>query len=955
MSLTDPPAARVGLLERSTELEAVQHALTESAGGDGRLLVIDGPAGIGKTSLLDATRRLAEKGGVRVLTARGGRLERDFAYGVVRQLLERVVASATPAAREALLAGPAVHAGRALELAVDDGDDGDARVADDQAFAVRHGLYWLLSNLSLDGPLLVAVDDVQWADAPSLRFLAYLTRRLEGAALMVAVTARSDDETADDRVLAELTDDPMARRITPAPLSLDATAALLRGVDTGGETGVDMTFAAACHTATGGNPFLLHELRTALHTDDITPTAANAHRVAGLGPSTVARSLILRIGSISPAAVAVARAVAVLGASTDPAHAADLAGVDHSTALDALDRLVRASVLATDRPVRFSHPILRDAVYHDLSLGDRERLHTAAASRLLQSGAPASAVAVHLLATSGRGSSATVRTLRTAAATALGQGAADLAARYLQRALEEPPDAADLPTVHGELGRATWLAGEDPTSAVAHLRAALAGTTDERARPALAIALARAVFSTGDVTGAAPILEDELARPVDLPREERLTLEAELGSIHLLHEGTPENGRRIMAFAELPGETVAEMLALTNVAAWHWLEGTAGQVSTVARRALGQGRAVAAAGSDSIAILQAAWTGCYADDFDTAQDTIEATLADARRTGSVFGLTCSSAMASLIAFRRGDVALAETAARDGMAVPGLPPFVHPTLHAALAMALVERGELDEAERVMADSWVGPFLPLLVQMTPAFWALGRLRMAQGRPGEARDAFLEGLDRDHRTFVHNPGVPWRTEAALALLALGKREEALRLVAEQEPEVRRWGTDSSLGVWLHAAARTEPDHELAVRRFEEALEVLERSPARLSHALTVVDLGIRLRRAGKPVRAREKLQDGLELARSCGATALVRRAHEELLVAGARPRRLSFTGVEALTASERRICALAAQGRSNRDIAQELFVTPKTVENHLGRAYTKLGIGTRDALARALAVDD
>lgn len=948
MPLPDPPAAGAGLLERSTEIDAARRALSEAADGDGRLLVIVGPAGIGKTRLLDATRQLAEDRGVRVLTARGGRLERDFAYGVVRQLLERVVAGATPAAREALLAGPAAHAGRALGLDV--GGEDEVRVADDQAFVVRHGLYWLLSNLALDGPVLVAVDDVQWADSPSLRLLAYLTRRLDGAALMVAVTARSDDETADDRVLAELTDEPVARRITPTPLSLHATVALLRGED----AEVDTSFAAACQTATGGNPFLLHELRTALHADDIAPIAANAHRVVGLGPSTVARSLILRIGSISPAAVAVARAVAVLGASTEPADAAELAGVDRSTALGALDGLVRAGVLATDRPLRFSHPILRDAVYHDLSLGDRERLHDAAARRLLQFGAPASAVAVHLLAISGRGSTESVQTLRTAAVTALGQGAADLATRYLQRALEEPPDAPDLAAVHGELGRAAWLAGEDPARAVAHLRTALTDTTDEQARPALAIALARAVFSTGDVTGAAPILEDELARPVDLPREDRLTLEAELGSIHLLHQGTPEHGRRILAFADLPGDTVAEMLALTNVAAWYWLQGTAEQVSTVGRRALGQGRAVAAAGSDSIAILQAAWTGCYADDFVTAQDTIAATLADARRTGSVFGLTCSSAMASIIAYRRGDIALAETSARDGMTVPGLPPFVHPTLHAVLAMALVERGELEEADQLMTDSWVGPFLPLLVQMTPAFWALGRLRMAQGRPDEARDAFLEGLDRDHQTFVHNPGVPWRTEAALALLALGERDEALRLVAEDEHDVRRWGTESSLGVWLHAAARTESDHEHAVGRFEEALEVLDRSPARLSHALTVVDLGVRLRRAGLPVRAREHLQEGLERARACGATALVRRAHEELLVAGARPRRLSFTGVDALTASERRICVLAAEGRSNRDIAQELFVTPKTVENHLGRAYTKLGISTREALAQALAAD-
>jgi len=248
MRLCDPPARAVGLLEQPAEIEAARRALSEAVEGDGCLVMIEGPAGIGKTRLLEATRGLADERGARVLTARGGRLERDFAYGVVRQLLERVVVEATPAERDAWLGGPAVHAGRALGLAVDAA--GDARDTEDKAFAVRHGLYWLLSNLSLGGPVLVAVDDVQWAEAPSLRFLAYLTRRLEGVALMVAVTARSGDEGAEDQVLAEVTDDAAARRISPAPLSLRATASLLEldGVP------VDASFALAVVAAATARP-----------------------------------------------------------------------------------------------------------------------------------------------------------------------------------------------------------------------------------------------------------------------------------------------------------------------------------------------------------------------------------------------------------------------------------------------------------------------------------------------------------------------------------------------------------------------------------------------------------------------------------------------------------------------------------------------------------------------------
>jgi DNA-binding CsgD family transcriptional regulator len=938
----DPSEPGSGLLERDPELDHARRTVTRAVAGDGALLVLEGPPGIGKTRLLEATRRLGEQEGMRVLAARGGRLERDFAYGVVRQLMERAVADATPAERDALLAGPAVHAGRAFELV----PAPTSRTADDQAFAVRHGLYWMLSNLAMHEPVLVVVDDVQWADAPSLRFLAYLARRLEGVPVLVAVTARTGEPAADIALLAELIDAPDVERLEPAPLSVAAVATLL-----GDGAPVDEAFAVTCHTATGGNPFLVNELRAALRADGVAPVAANAHRVEGLGPSTIARSLILRVGAVSPAAVALARAVAVLGSSAELTDAATLADLEVEPAGAAGDGLAHAGVLAPGRPLRFAHPILRDAVYRDLATTEREALHRRAAARLTAVGAPSSAVAAHLLAIPAAGEQTTVRALRAAARSALDQGAADLAERYLRRALREPPPAAERAAVLAELGRATWLAGDDPLAAIEHLRGALATTADEAERPALSIALARAVFSTGDIVGAATVLEEELSRPVSRARDVRLTLEAELGSLYLLHQATPEHGRRILSFADLPGATVAELLVLTNVASWEWLAGSAADVRALVRRALAEGRAVAAAGSDSIAILQAAWTAAYADDHELAQQTIDATLADARRTGSVFGLTCSHAMAALIAYRAGDMVHAEAAARDGIAIPGLSPFAHPTLHWTLALALVERDELDEAEAVMERSWVGPHLPLLVQMTPGFWALGRLRMAQGRPADARDALLEGLARDTRTYTHNPGVPWRTDAALAHLALGERADAERLIAEHEPHARRWGTDSAVGVWLHAAAMIEPDDTAAIAGLERALETLARSPARLEHARAQVDLGARLRRAGLRDRARVELQAGLERARDCGATALVRRAHDELRVAGARPRRLQFSGVESLTASERRVCELAAAGRSNRDIAQDLFVTPKTVENHLGRAYGKLGISSRAQLPAAL----
>jgi DNA-binding NarL/FixJ family response regulator len=145
--------------------------------------------------------------------------------------------------------------------------------------------------------------------------------------------------------------------------------------------------------------------------------------------------------------------------------------------------------------------------------------------------------------------------------------------------------------------------------------------------------------------------------------------------------------------------------------------------------------------------------------------------------------------------------------------------------------------------------------------------------------------------------------------------------------------------------------PLDDASLGALEEAVEHLNRSPAAVERARTLIDLGAALRRRGRRTDAREPLRQGVELARACQAVALAERGHEELIAAGARPRRLQFSGADALTASERRVAELAASGLGNREIAQTLFVTIKTVENHLARAYQKLGIRSRDGLPSAL----
>jgi DNA-binding CsgD family transcriptional regulator len=191
--------------------------------------------------------------------------------------------------------------------------------------------------------------------------------------------------------------------------------------------------------------------------------------------------------------------------------------------------------------------------------------------------------------------------------------------------------------------------------------------------------------------------------------------------------------------------------------------------------------------------------------------------------------------------------------------------------------------------------------------------------------------------------------RSTVARALDRLGRRDEAIALAEAELADARRWGAPGTVGPSLRALGLLRGEDGLAL--LEESATVLERSQARLELAKSLAEWGGALRRERRPSESREPLRRALELADACAAGALVEHVRAELYASGARPRTTALGGVAALTASERRVAAFAAEGQSNRDIAQALFVTPKTVEVHLSNAYRKLGIRSRRELAGAL----
>ncbi len=469
------------LLERDEELARIGAAVRRARDGYGTLVVAEGPAGMGKTEILRAARAQAEAAGMRVLRSRGAELERDFAFGVVRQLFEPVLAAAGAGERTDVLQGPAALAGRALGLPGAGPDD--ATVVPDQGFAVLHGLYWLCANLSAATPLLLAVDDMHWANAPSLRYLAFLLARLEELPVAILAGARPEYDGAAAELVGALVTDPMVENVRLAPLSAGAVGRMVEE-DLG--TAPDVPFAAACRDATGGVPLLVRALVAALREDGVAPVAAAAAQVEHVGARTVGRWVQARLARLPEAAGRLARGLAILEradltlaatlagldirehggpVAPPPAFASSLPGAPGAPAAapadpgELADMLAAAGIVEATRPLAFVHPIIRAGVYGEISAPERAAGHRRAAALLAAVGASDQRVAEHLLASPPGGDPWVVDRLRAAAAGAARSGAPDTAGVLLRRALAEPPDASQRSAPALELGLAETSAG----------------------------------------------------------------------------------------------------------------------------------------------------------------------------------------------------------------------------------------------------------------------------------------------------------------------------------------------------------------------------------------------------------------------------------------------------------------------------------------------------------------
>jgi DNA-binding CsgD family transcriptional regulator/Flp pilus assembly protein TadD len=938
------------LLEREDELAEIDRRLGAARDGSGSLALLEGPGGIGKTRLLAEARRAAAAAGLTVLNARGSELEREFPYGVVRQLLEPVFAAGDAPERRDLLAGAAALAAPLFAVDEPDARVGTEALSAERPGAVLHGLYWLCTNLAQQEPVLVAVDDAHWADRASLGFLAYLAGRLEQLPIALVVAARPAEAEYERDLLVGLALGPTAVFIRPRPLSPRATRALIVA-GLGGEP--EQRFVDACHAASGGSPFLLRELIRELAANAVPPTAAESERIATLAPPTLARAVVVRLRRLAAGALELARAVSVLGADAELRRAGRLAELDDPGPV--ADLLADAGILEPARPLVFAHPIVRSAVYRDMPTAERARLHAAAARMLVAEGTPADRVGSHLLATEPAGEQAVVETLRAAARSALHSGAADSAVAYLRRALAEPPAQQARAGLLLELGFAESHAHEP--AAADHLRQAVELAPGSPELLAGTLALGRTLMNSGRTRDALETFRQTAERVGREDEHAQLMLQgALLGAAQIDRGGAAlvaELATRLQARVEDRADAPASVFGPLAAAAC--LAGEpAEQVAELAERALrGNERVLPEAIDRPPGFYAATHALAAAERFERARRLYALTLADARRLGSALHFVLASAFRAALEYRAGRVADAEADARQALgADPAQAPPAWAALAAAtLAFTLCERGELAEADAELERHWPGHEHAGMLTHADVLWARGRLRLSQARPANAVEDLLAAGQVLDQLLAPNPAYArWRSDAALAVAALDQQHEARRLCAEELRLARAFGAPGTLGATLRAAGLVEGGKQ-GLELLHEAVSTLSRSQATLEYARALTDLGAALRRAGQRSESREPLRQALDLAHRCGATALAERARTELTASGARPRRIMLTGIEALTPSERRVAEMAAGGMTNREIAQTLFVTLRTVEIHLTHTYQKLEINSREQLPNAL----
>ncbi|WP_433544999.1 helix-turn-helix transcriptional regulator [Streptomyces sp. CA-294286] len=962
------------LLERTAETVSVQDALHAAAGGRSSLLLFAGPLGIGRSSWLRELPRRLDVQNVRVMRAHAAVVEQDFAFGVLHQLFD------------SLSLDPSYGPGAPYQPGAPDGpgapyqpggpyrhdalDEPDLPAAHPAAFLPGEGpraeellpaslddpsatcetiladLCALLSRLGRERPLLILVDDVQWADARSLEFLSHLAGRLHAVRAVLVCTLRDGDLRARHPLVCAVTD--AATRVTRlAPLSFAATGQLVR--EQFGESGEE-EFVRACHRASGGNPVFLRSLLPALDAAGARPSATHAPAVTALCPAALRERLADCLRAQTASVRDLTAAMAVLGEQAAPGLAGRLAGLDGIDETEALGVLHRLGLLAAEGGAGFVHPVVRDAAEAAMSMSERGSWHGRAAVLLHETGHSVEEVAAQLMAAGTPGDDWSAAVLRSAADAALGRGAPREAARFLRRTLLDSPEQGaqrarlliDLATAENAYDRA---------ACERHIAQAVALLDTPHDRAAAALRISPDFLSTAGPAGV-EILREAAAdlgspdRLADSARELALRLEARLR--YSARQDPAELAVAVRRLRERPEEPAIgsgaerELLAVLLHAAMLSGRLPADQGARLAGRILER---VPATGPGAPPVLPLLTMVC------TGADRVEA-LADwlaARERHQRGGDGGKDPLARIelatVFLARGRLAHAREHAETAFehAEGGRHGDSAVSAVAVLAAVALETGDTALGERVRAGAGsrraTGDLLAAsLLRLTEA-----QADARRGELGKALDTVLDCGRQLEAVGWRNPVLfPWRPRAIRLMQRRGDLESARALAEEEYAQARILGAPLAIGRAQRIRGALRGDSE-GTALLRDAVHVLRGSANELELAKALRALSRAVRTGAE---ARDLQCESAALAMACGVPWKPERDRPDPAApTGARP-------APSLTPTESRVAALAGGGLTNQAIATELGVGSRVVEKHLTNSYRKLGISGRRQLVALMA---
>jgi tetratricopeptide (TPR) repeat protein len=878
------------LWERDEEVAAIERAVDALCTGHapaGRLLVLRGEAGLGKTALLTEAHRIAELRGCTVWSARGGETLRSVPYNVVRQLLQPALLALLPEEAREYLGDWHDITGPALGIAAPGAGQPDPG-------SVCDGLITAVRRLARrEYPLVLLVDDAHWADLETLRWLAELCGRLEDTSLLVLVACRPGESSGEraeylDRVVEAAGPVAALRTLTP-----QATAGLTRA--TVGEH-ADDPFCREVWAVTGGNPYETVELLAKVRDAEMDPVESSAHELRDLNRAARGGGLVSRLDKLGIEATRFAWAAAILGTGITVDLVAQLATLTPVAAHRCAGILCEARILTTPDPLNqqaadgefeFTHPLIESAVYNSIPDSLRTAMHGIAAKVVTDSGRGAAAASRHLLQVHPDDDEEVVEQLREAARAHLAVGAPAAARACLERALKEPPNPEIHPRVLYELGCATLLTA--PAVTIGHLRTALAlPGLDVAERVDAVVRLSQALLHNDQVAEAIRTVQAEASRHEHGPA--RLRLQACQFLWQGIHAAGVESPGRSKHLAELAAACTGRDDAERALLIVHGFDvmmhgGDADEVVAICDRALVNGRLGPGLGWTDSAWgfelpLMIASIYAYTDRLDRAEALFSEAVREYETAGWSGGhVSLSYAYLGLALRRRGRLREAESTLRESLRLSDrvghrLP--LHWTAFCNLVDTLIARGHLDDAMEIAERYQFGPPYPSTILLPDARSVRGRLLLAVGRTEEGIEeleaAGRAAAERGHRNHLV---APWAADLARAL-ADRDPERARELAATVRAGAERLGTWTAIGEALRCEAALAPRHR-AVEPAARAAKLLEESPCQYEHAAARVEYG-------ELTDSVTELRRGLTLAESCGADAVAQRARTALRNLGA-----------------------------------------------------------------------